>query len=189
MYHIKEDLRAEKSAELLYEGLNKCMEEKEFDKIRIVDITKESTVSRATFYRNFDIVIDILYWKCDQLFGQVLSSYVESKPSLEDQNSLITYVFSFWMEHTDILEILIAQGRIDIIFNSFINHADIVMDYINSKIELPTLEYNYFLSSRIGVFVGMFQAWFKGGKKETAEELISILTKQFLIVENSGFIF
>lgn len=189
MFHIKEDLRAKKSSELLYQGLVQCMAEKEFDKIRIVDITKESTVSRATFYRNFDTIIDILYWKCEQLFKTVLNNYVATTPSLKQPNSLIHYVFSFWMEHTDILEILIAQGRIDIIFNSFLSNANVVMNYISQEIPMSDLNYDYFMATRVGVFVGMFQAWLKGGKKESSDELITILEKQFNLVEDSGFIF
>lgn len=189
MYHIKEDLRAEKSAELLYEGLNQCMKSKDFDKVRITDITKVSTVSRATFYRNFDMIIDILYWKCDQLFRQVLTDYVLSESGIDQADSLIRYVFSFWMEHTDILEILIEQGRIDIIFNSFLNNADIVMNYIGKKISVSELNYKYFIATRVGVFIGMFQAWIDGGKKETADELIAILGSQVEVVETAGFIF
>ena len=189
MYHIKDDLRAEKSAELLYEGLKRCMNDKDFDKIRITDITKESTVSRATFYRNFDMVIDVLYWKCDQLFRQVLTDYVSTEPGIDQANGLISYVFTFWVNHTDILEILIEQGRIDIIFNSFINNAKIVMNYIGKKISISELDYNYFISTRVGVFIGMFQAWIAGGKKETADELIAILDKQFDVLKNSEFIF
>lgn len=189
MYHIKDDLRAEKSAELLYAGLRQCMEKKPFDKVKILDITKESTVSRATFYRNFDAVIDILYWKCDQLFQTVLGDYVAGQPSLKQEDGLIRYVFTFWMQHTDILEILIEQGRIDIIYNSFLNNANIVMDYISSKVEIPAFNYKYFISTRVGVFIGVFQTWIENGKQETADELIHILNSQMQVVEDTGFIF
>lgn len=189
MYHIKEDLRAEKSAELLYEGLKQCLKDKEFDKVKILDITKASTVSRATFYRNFDSVIDILYWKCDQLFKQVLSSYIETSPNINEADSLIRYIFSFWMNHIDILEILIKQSRIDIIFNSFIQNADIVMNYIYSITNISILNYDYFISTRVGIFIGMFQTWIKNGKKETIEELISILNSHVRVIEDTGFIF
>lgn len=189
MFHIKEDLRAYKSAELLCEGLEQLMKEKAFDKITITDITTESTVSRATFYRNFDTVIDVLYWKCDQLFKTVLTDYVSGEPDLTQPDSLIFFVFHFWMKHTDILELLIQQGRCDIIFNSFFNNADIVMDYIQEKISIPAFNYRYFISSRVGVFVGIFQAWIDGGKKESLEELVQILSDQYYTIGNAPLIF
>ena len=189
MYHIKDDLRAEKSAELLYEALKRCMEEKEFDKIAISDLSKVSTVSRATFYRNFDGVIDILYWKCDCLFREVLTAYVSSDPNLSQPDGLINYVFGFWMQHTDILEILIDRGRMDIIYNSFLNNAGVVMEYLSAKLHIPDWNNCYFLATRVGVFVGMFQAWFAGGKQESAEELIRIMNQQAIAVKDSGLIF
>lgn len=189
MYHIKEDLRAVKSAEFLYEGLTRCMKNKDFDKISITDITKESTVSRATFYRNFDTVIDILYWKCDQLFKKVLTDYVTQEPKLDNPNNLINYVFHFWVEHVDVLEILIKERRIDIIFNTFLNNADIAMRYIYDKLNIPELNYKYFISTRVGIFIGVFQTWIEEGKKESADELVRIIEEQYRIIDITGFIF
>lgn len=189
MYHLKEDMRTEKSAELLYEALTRCMKKKEFDKITISELSKESTVSRATFYRNFDEVIDILYWKCDRLFQSVLTAFVASKPDLSQADGLIRYVFSFWMKHTDILEILIERGRVDIIYNSFLNNADVVMDYLLENLRLPEWNSRYFISTRVGIFVGIFHAWIMGGKQESAKELTEILNQQVLATKGIGFIF
>lgn len=189
MYHLKEDLRAEKSAELLYQALTRCMKEKEFDRITISELSKESTVSRATFYRNFDDVIDILYWKCDRLFQSVLTAFVDSVPDLSRADALINYVFSFWMKHIDILEILIERGRVDIIYNSFLNNAGIVMDYVSEKLHLPEYNTRYFISTRVGIFVGVFQAWISGGKQEALEDLTYILNEQVAALKNMDFIF
>lgn len=189
MYHLKEDVRAEKSAELLYEALTRCMAQKEFNKITISELSKESTVSRATFYRNFDEVIDILYWKCDRLFQSVLTTFVASEPDLSQADGLINYVFSFWMKHTDILEILIERGRVDIIYNSFLNNAGVVMEYLSKKLHLPEWNTRYFISTRVGIFVGVFQAWITGGKQESVKDLTRILNQQVIAVRNTGFIF
>ncbi|CEN21131.1 AcrR family transcriptional regulator [[Clostridium] sordellii] len=75
MYCIKNDMRSIKSAELIYLGLKKCLKEKPFEKITITDIQNASTVGRATFYRNFDSIEDVLYWKCSQKFSEVFESY------------------------------------------------------------------------------------------------------------------
>lgn len=189
MYHLKADMRAEKSAELLYESLTRCMSKKEFDKITISELSKESTISRATFYRNFDEVIDILYWKCDRLFQSVLSAFVTSEPDLSRADELTSYVFSFWVKHTDILEILIERGRVDIIYNSFLNNAGVVMKYLSKKLHLPEWNTRYFISTRAGIFVGVFQAWIDGGKQESMEDLTAILNQQALATKTIGFIF
>ena len=189
MFHIKEDLRAIKSAELLYEGLQRVMKRKEFNKITVTDITKESTVSRATFYRNFDTIIDVLYWKCNQLFNRVIKDFVEQEPDLKEKDSLISFVFSFWVDHVDILEVLINQSRIDIIYNSFMANAPIVMDYIRERIDFPEVHYDYFIASRVGIFIGIFQTWISSGKKETGDELTQIISNEYMINTNNKFIF
>ncbi len=189
MYHIKEDIRAEKSSELLYQGVMTCMKEKEFDKIRISDITRESTVSRATFYRNFDQLIDVLYWKCNQMFREVLTSYVESNPNLNESQNLIRYVFAYWMKHTDILEVLIKQNRIDIIYNSFLSNAEIVMNYIYNENELDKITYEYFIASRVGIFIGTIQTWISNGKKESLDEIVDLLENQVNLMEKTKFLF
>ncbi len=189
MYHIKEDLRAEKSSELLYQGVMECLKTKDFDKVSISDITKISTVSRATFYRNFDQVIDILYWKCDRMFHELLTSYVGHNPDLKQAESLIRYVFSYWMKHTEILEVLIEQNRIDIIYNSFLSNAEIVMNYIYENSSLSKLNYEYFMASRVGIFIGTIQTWIKNGKQESLDDIVLILENQAKVIENTGFFF
>jgi len=189
MFHIKDDLRSVKSAELLYEGLERVLKKREFDKITVTDITKESTVSRATFYRNFDTIIDVLYWKCNQLFNRVLTDFVEQEPDLKEKDLLISFVFRFWVEHVDILDILINEGRIDIIYNSFMSNAPIVMDYIKERIDFPNVQYNYFFATRVGIFIGVFQTWITGGKKETGDELTQIISIEYMINAHNEFIF
>lgn len=195
MYHIKDDPRAEKSSELLFEGLMRCMGKKPFDKITVTDITQMSTVSRATFYRNFDSVVDILYWKSDRLFHQVLTAFCAQDIQADAADSLILFVFRFWMEHSEILETLIEQKRIDIIFNSFLNNAPIVSRHLkeNYGAQVPDssckMDYRYFIAIRAGVFVGIFQSWIENGKKETAQELAQMIEQQFSAVSRSIQIF
>jgi AcrR family transcriptional regulator len=54
MYHISNNRRAEKSAELIYQGLLTCLKHKNFDQVTITDLQKASGVARTTFYRAFD---------------------------------------------------------------------------------------------------------------------------------------
>lgn len=190
MYHIKDDLRAVKSAGMLYDGLVSCLREKEFASISITDISGKSTVSRATFYRNFDAIIDLLYWKCSCQFAEVLHDYVQSGPAVEKADSLLLHVLNYWMEHVEVLEILMNIPRIDIIYNSFIENAAILMDYYAQQgIPVQEVQYNYFLSIRAGYLIGIIRAWIVSGKKQTAEEVAAIVKRQHQIVLDSGMIF
>ncbi len=60
MYHISKDERAKKSAIKIGNGLLRCLKTKEFYQITVTDIQKTSNVGRATFYRLFDNITDVL---------------------------------------------------------------------------------------------------------------------------------
>ena len=75
MYHISNDKRAIQSSELIYNGLMECIKKKPFDLITISDLQKASGVARTTFYRAFDNLSDVLYWKCDACFYEVLGKH------------------------------------------------------------------------------------------------------------------
>ncbi len=189
MYHIKDDARAVKSAEFLYEGLKRCMEKEEFDKITVRMLCEEAIVGRTTFYRNFDAVIDVLYWKCDQLFRDVMSDYFRRDPNLTQTEQFPIFILKFWMHQDDVLDVLITHGRSDIIFNIFLNNAEEITEMVNDKVRLPQLDNKYFISTRVGMFVGIFQTWVMGGKKESAEEIIAILQDQRALADRTGFMF
>lgn len=74
MYHIKQDKRAKASVELICKGLIDCLSKKNFADITISDIQRSSTVSRSTFYRNFDCLEDVLSLICDRVFEDAFSS-------------------------------------------------------------------------------------------------------------------
>jgi hypothetical protein len=192
MYHIKTDIRAERSSQLLYEALMKCIEIKPFDQIQISDISRLSTVSRATFYRNFDSLIDILAWKSDCKFKEALTSYIASSPDLTKSGSLIEHVVRFWIrkENLTIIETLVNMGRSDIVFNSFIDNAGILLDYYESKgLYKKNSDYEYFISIRAGYLLGILRGWIMSGKKDSPEKVTSIVDKMTHDVSQSNVIF
>lgn len=175
MYHIKEDKRAYRSAELIYQGLLECMQEKDFDKISITDIQRTSTVGRATFYRNFDSVIDVLFWKCDLEYKKAMQNYICMASHSSDPNEFFVYFFHYWMEHFEILDLLVGLGRYDIVFQCHYNNAAVLQNYFRERYLLPSTHFEYYMSMRIGAFLGILITWSRSGQKETAEELVEIL--------------
>lgn len=175
MYHIKDDKRAYKSSELIYEALITCMKEKEFDKISISDIQRVSSVGRSTFYRNFDTMIDVLYWKCDLEYKKVMESYVNKESHENNELEFMLHFFSYWMSHYEILDMLIGIQRYDIISQCHYNNSHILYDYFKNIYSAPIPDFKYHMAVRIGAFVGVLVAWIKNGRKESAEELLAIL--------------
>jgi AcrR family transcriptional regulator len=192
MYHLKPDIRAKRSAELLYEGLISKLKEKELTKVTISDICKASTVSRATFYRHFDDVIDVLSWKFDQLFNDLIREFIASKPDLHKENSFLLFAMKFWMmpEHEVLIETLLSAGRSDIIAEGLTHNTFLLVQYLAGQgLALSLRELTYFMHTRAGYFTGMMIAWIQNGKKESPEELTAIVQKQYHMVVSAGMLF
>lgn len=60
MYHISNDIRAQKSAKRICGAVLGCARQKPFDEITIADLHKEYLISRTTFYRLFDNTVEVL---------------------------------------------------------------------------------------------------------------------------------
>ena len=121
MHHVPTDKRAQRSAELLYDALCACLAEKSFDRITVCDLKRVSGVARTTFYRAFDDVSDVFSWKCEAGFDEALSGF---KPlDFMNQTELAKRFFAYWIEHSEILELLIRIDRQDIIYASHVRRA------------------------------------------------------------------
>ncbi|MFV0519228.1 MAG: TetR/AcrR family transcriptional regulator [Lachnospirales bacterium] len=175
MYHIKTDKRSIKSSELIYQGLSKCMDEKEFNKITITDIQKASTVGRATFYRNFDNITDVLYWQCDIHYKEVMTNYIVTNVKTIDHYHFLKYFFDYWFLNSRILEQIISIGHYDIIFSCHFKSSFILSEKINVNETIPSEFYEYYISSLIGAFVGLLVTWISKGKTLNAEDFINML--------------
>ena len=62
MYHIANDPRARKSAELIAHSVLALSKNKSANQLSIAAIQRVSSVSRSTFYRLFDTPVDVLLW-------------------------------------------------------------------------------------------------------------------------------
>jgi AcrR family transcriptional regulator len=187
MYHIKEDKRAQASCNLIYQGLSKCMNEKSFSQITINDIQRLSTVSRSTFYRNFDSLIDVLYWQCDCGFKDMSSLFLETEFFHHKKGGLLLCFFEFWTKRSLILEQLLSINRIDIIYECHLKNSLRISEYFQKLQPLPDTDYDYFMGVRTGVFIGMLMVWINHEKKETPAQLLHILSQQMDFIRHSQF--
>jgi hypothetical protein len=196
MYHVKNDIRADKSSELLYEGLMKVLETKPLSHVSISDVSRASTVSRSTFYRNFDVISDILYWKCDKEFYAITTAYIESEPDITREDEYLLTMLRYWMEpgRTKLVDVLVQNGAVSLIYNSMIRSETLLLNYYQKRGLLKTDDYkdgymDYFVAIRVGYFIAMLQTWIMRGKKETPEEVTAIVQSQHHQVVNSRILF
>lgn len=180
MYHISNDKRSRQSAEMIYQGLLFCLKHKSFDKITISDLQKASSVARTTFYRSFDNMSDILYWRCDLCFREALSGFDEN--DFLDEKRLLKRYFNYWMNNSDILELLVNINRQDIIYSCHLNNAKLLEQRFGTLPGLEDTDARYFMAIRTGITVSILKEWLDGGRKENVEELLIIIKKQIIML-------
>ena len=172
MYHIKNDKRAQASSELICAGLLACMKEKPFARITITDVQRASSVSRSTFYRNFDCLEDVLALLCDRGFQAVFAARSALPP--ERRGSLAKAVFQYWFCNSTVLEALVEIHRTDILFDSLRRSTGL----IEALADDPA-QFDYFVAIITSTMVGILTVWVEHGKTETEEQMVQKLAGAF----------
>ena len=110
MYHIKPDKRSQTSAKLICDAMLRCLDEKPFSEITIVDLQKESTVGRSTFYRLFDRTEDVLEYLYEQRIQEIYNGY--HLLSEDKRPSFTLYILNDLYANSSVLEVLIRNNLI-----------------------------------------------------------------------------
>jgi len=183
MYHIKPDKRCGKSCALIYQALIALIAEKPFDSITITDIQEKSTVGRATFYRNFDNIIDVLIMKSDEECRQMAEGYLKmpgfGTRNKDEEFGIVVYFFRYWQHNTEIVETLLKINRIDILYNSLIGIYESLADTIFPEVDTGSDDYKYLVAMKASIGIGFLTRWIAEGKTKTIEDLLNILHNGF----------
>lgn len=139
------------------------LENEDFHKITIVDITSKAQIARRTFYLYYDSKYDIL-----NDYYSVLTKEYDDKHPIDEINAQnqYEYFFSFWYEHKKYLEILYKQNLFYLLLNRF-------NEYMKNRSSYDDLNnYNkYEFSYSSGGLWAILYAWTKDGFVETPEFL------------------
>lgn len=169
MFHIKSDKRSQTSAKLIVDGLHTCLKSKSFSDITITDIQKVSSVGRATFYRLFDNLADVLAYECDSIFQQIV--FDGKKLSITSKHAALVFFFSIWAEHYELLHIILSSNHLEILYKTFRNYALEIGSIMNPDITVSEAELDYYVSGISFLLLGILEQWIRNNKTQTPEEL------------------
>lgn len=141
MYHIPNDARALKSAELLFNGLICLMNKKLFTDITVTDLVDVSGVSRATYYRLFDNITDILSWKLNVLIAASIEEI--KKQSTRDFKCVFYKFIQYWDGHRDFVSGLIKAGKSDLISEAHRVYMDDIKKYMLADKNINDIQKEY----------------------------------------------
>lgn len=150
--------------------------ERDWSKLTVTELIEKSGVARASFYRNFKSVEDII----DYGIRQMAQRYHEGKPFLEEDfhsREVMLYKFQFYQKYAGLIlafhHAKVTATLLDVITDCVIDACgDMPMSSI-SKYEL------YYLS---GAFYNMMLCWLESGMKESPEAMAD----EFLRIADNG---
>lgn len=170
MYHVKEEKRCHDSCMLIYNALLKLLETMDINDITIINLSKASTVARATFYRNFDSIIDVLIWASDTQ----MDALFENNHEFKDIPAFSRFFYGHWCQNSSLLEVLIKIKRSEIFLSSLeksiYKYSTGLLPPTNSR-----KPYHRYVANIWTVVIwSILNTWIINGKKETGEQLAKI---------------
>lgn len=158
MIKLKENKKALDSQVKIYKSLRRLLLTKSLSDITVADISQECGISRSTFYRNYNNVIEVLEIMLDYFYNR----YLVQK---EDKPNQLLFFFQYWLYHRDLINIIATQNESIL--------KDCIKRYDNNKYDNP-----YLLDLRVSILSSLLCNW-SNLKKNTPEEMEQ-LTKSML---------
>jgi AcrR family transcriptional regulator len=179
MYHIKEDQRSIRSSEMIYAGLAALMRERDFATITVTDLVEAAQVGRATFYRHFDEVVDVLRLRSDQVFDGLVD-YLQEYRHYQTQGSgvqLLKPVLRYFYLHSELIELLMQAKRVDIAEESFRRIMAPAIGVFRAMYDVEGDIVDYLFAMRIGGIIAILVLWIETGKRQAPDALADDLIR------------
>lgn len=149
----------------LFQALIDFAGSKDWSKLTVTELIEKSGVARASFYRNFKSVEELI----DYGIRQMAQKYHEGKPSpAEDFHSreLMLYKFRFYKEYAGLV-LAFHHARMDTTLLDIITDCEIDACGDMPANSIARYEIYYFA----GAFYNMMLCWLESGMKESPEEM------------------
>lgn len=173
LYHIKNDQRSIRSAETIYDALSVLIGTQDFESIKISELVVQAQVGRATFYRNFDAIEDVLHWRCEQTIDE-LFNYLQAYGRSEEPKGrmpLLKPLLRFFYLNSTLIELLIKAKRTDLLQTVFQKRLERLQPVFAALLDVPQEYLSYGPVIRSSVAINILVHWVKGGKKQAPDEL------------------
>ncbi len=172
MYHIKPDARSQRSAQLICQTFLDCLQEEEYSKITVTKIQQKTYISRATFYRLFDGLPDVISYRCDQIFQEIHSGCQESSLS---PNEVHLQILNRWMQEDILLKAMLDNSLFELYCASAFRVLGGGQELHYPMERIPEAQVSYIRAISVELVSCVLRVWMENGKQETAEELLALI--------------
>ena len=98
-------------------------------KLRISYINQKSYVSRATFYRLFDRLQDVLVYQCDRIYSQLEKALQSNE--IQTKQDFFLLLIEKWMVQGVLLPTLVEHNLTGILYDTQMKHRDFMLSLIH----------------------------------------------------------
>ena len=145
--------------------LLQMMKEQPFDSIVISNLVKRAEVGRASFYRNYTDLTDVLKQESDRLTSEWNKQF-DSQPH-EAPNEILITLLDFYKEHSEFFLALYDTGLHQIVMDTIVGRVQITPETPNALA--------YLQSSIAYMIYGWVHEWIKRGMQESGTELAAMI--------------
>ncbi len=149
----------------LLDALLELMEEMPFKKISVSKLVERAGVGRASFYRNYTDIKDILLQEADRLTKEWNKEYEAEQH--EAPNEILITLLDFYKQHDQFFLAVYAAGQNQIVLDTILNQNPILPETPNA--------FAYLQSSVAYMIYGWVHEWMKRGMQETGTELAKMI--------------
>lgn len=180
MYHIVRDRRAVRSADKVIQSLEEILRHTSISNISVSRLCAQCGISRATFYRLFDNLTDVLAYRCDQILD-VVSDQLCQRPDMSPKE-ISVFILESWMNHAVLMEALVEGHYMEILYHSQISHLDMFRSLFRQAEDMDEKTLFFQIQHLCFLLPAQLMVWQRNGKKETAEEIYEQITKSIRIL-------
>ena len=185
----KEDVRIRYTREWTFEALHQLLNTSEMSDITISQLIDKAGISRATFYRHFHPMTDVVEAKINtfftQLYDELASLYSNDMP--EDEQVLIRRFFEKINTEKDMVDVVLKMKCDYMMVNGILKLITYFKDqFYPIVIQNKTAE-TYTIEIVASSAWTLLSRWHKRGKVETPSELATIYSQTFRRVSMALF--
>ena len=159
--------------ESIFTSLMILMEQKNFKEITITEMTKKAGVSRMAFYRNYNVMEDIIICYLDELL-QEYSNQLLDFGEIDQYKSICLY-FSYFRKHEKLLTNLINSNLDNLLLERCIKLFNSLCKEIVCKKSFSPKKESYAIEFIAGGLYRLLIIWAENGMKESDEDMATLV--------------
>ena len=150
----------------------KLMAEKNYMDISVTDIVKTAGVARASFYRNFDSINDVIESVSDEISDELITDVIPVLYSTDERKwreFLFNhfYLFSKIQKDTGPLR---AEN-----LSALLTRIDALIEQKTPQLQTGIIHDKYLSVAKMGLLMNITKKWLNSGTEETPEEMINYI--------------